>query len=138
MLKWSKGWDDVVLGEPSAVADYEAQAREFLGKAREYLAEGDLHQASEKGWGAASHMAKAVALAQGWTYDTHAEFSVVLRQASRAVSNDQLLDLRATANELHSNYYRRKLHLDADDIARDLGKVSDLLTLLAPLASASS
>ena len=40
-----------------------AQSREFLYKGREYLAAGDVHQASEKGRGAAAHMAKAVALA---------------------------------------------------------------------------
>ena len=33
------------------VTDHEAQAREFLAKGREYLDAGDLHQASEKGWG---------------------------------------------------------------------------------------
>ena len=138
MLDRLKGWHDVVLGEPSAVADYEAQAREFLDKAREYLAQGDLHQASEKSWGAASHMAKAVALAQGWSYDTHAEFSVVLNQATRATGDDRLRDLRAAANELYSNYYRRKRHLDADDIGYGLARVTELLELLAPLTSASS
>ena len=46
------------------MADHAAQARDFLEKSREYLAAGDLHQASEKGWGAASHMVKAVAVAQ--------------------------------------------------------------------------
>ena len=64
-----------------AVNDYEAQAREFLAKGREYLAAGDLHQASEKGWGAAAHMAKAVAVAQGWQYDRHPDFSRVMNQA---------------------------------------------------------
>lgn len=138
MLKRSKGRDDVVLGEPTAVADYEAQAREFLGKAREYLAEGDLHQASERGWGAASHMAKAVALAQGWTYDTHAEFSVVLNQARQATGEDQLRGLRGIANDLHGNHYRRQRHLNADEIARDIASMAELLELLAPLTSASS
>ena len=65
-----------------AVTDYESQAREFLAQSREYLANGRLHQASEKGWGAAAHMVKAVAEAQGWTYDRHADFSRVMNQAS--------------------------------------------------------
>ena len=33
------------------VTDYEAQAREFLAKGRQYLVAGDLHQASEQGMG---------------------------------------------------------------------------------------
>ena len=122
-----------MVAEPDAIIDHETQAREFLDLAREYLGHDNLHQASEKGWGAAAHMAKAVALAQGWDYNTHAEFSVVLNNATRATGDDRLLDLRATANELHSNYYRRKRHLDAAVIGRDLAKVSELLGLLTPL-----
>ena len=38
--------------DPTAIADHKAQAREFLARSREYLPAGDLHQASEKGWGA--------------------------------------------------------------------------------------
>ena len=117
-----------------AIADFEAQARDFLNRGRAYLAAGHLHQASEKGWGAAAHMAKAVAVAQGWPYDTHADFSLVLNRATAATGEDRLRGLRAIANELHSNYYRRKRHLDAAEIGRDLGSIAELLDLLAPLA----
>ena len=65
-----------------AVADHRARAAYFLQKAREFLAEGDLHQASEKGWGAAAHMVKAVAASYGLTYESHDEFDHVLEQAS--------------------------------------------------------
>ena len=44
------------------------KAKEFLARSKRYLADGDLHQASEKGWGAAAHIAKAVAEANNWTY----------------------------------------------------------------------
>ena len=67
------------LGDPpdhDAVGDYRQQARYFLSKSREYLAEGDLHQASEKGWGAAAWMVKAVAETHGWEYGRHEQFSV--------------------------------------------------------------
>ena len=122
-----------MVAEPEAIVDYEAQAREFLELAHDYLARDKLHQASEKGWGAAAHMAKAVALAQGWDYNTHAEFSVVLNNAVLATGNDRLRDLRGAANELHSNYYRRKRHLNAELIGRDIENVSELLGLLTPL-----
>ena len=121
--------------DPVEVADYTAQAREFLAKAREYLAAGDLHQASEKGWGAASHMAKAVAVAQGWHYETHADFSVVLNRAWRLTGDDLLPGLRAIANDLHGNYYRRKRHLDSAAVGRDIESIAELLELLAPLAA---
>ena len=35
--------------EETPVADYRQQSREFLAKGRGYLANGDLHQAAEKG-----------------------------------------------------------------------------------------
>ena len=105
------------------VADYESQAREFLANSRDFLAAGRLHQASEKGWAAASHMAKAVAAAQGWEYGTHAEFSQVMYQASQLASNPRIQELRSVANELHFNYYKRKRHLTAGAISADLGGV---------------
>ncbi len=33
------------------IRKHAAQSHEFLSKGREYLAAGDVHQASEKGWG---------------------------------------------------------------------------------------
>ena len=115
------------------ISDYESQAREFLTKSREYLALGDLHQASEKGWGAAAHMAKAVAVAQGWTYDSHADFSTVLYEARRLTGNASLGASRSIANELHFNYYRRKRHLNAAAIGEDLEIIAEMLDILHPL-----
>ena len=48
----------------NTVTDRLEQSKGFLARAREYLADGDLHQASEKGWGAPAWMAKAVGTAQ--------------------------------------------------------------------------
>jgi hypothetical protein len=48
----------VVSENADGVLGHASQAREFLNKARGYLAAGDLHQASEQGWGAAAHMAR--------------------------------------------------------------------------------
>ena len=121
-----------------AVTDYESQAREFLAKGREYLAIGDLHQASEKGWGAAAHMVKAVAEAQGWTYDRHADFSWVINQTILKTGNDRLRELRGIPNDLHGNYYVRKRFLDADIIRRDIESVAELVELLAPLTAPDS
>ena len=119
--------------DQTEISDYETQAREFLAKSREYLALGDLHQASEKGWGAAAHMAKAVAVAQGWDYETHADFSEVLYQARQITGSSYLRGLRSIANELHLNYYKRKRHLNASSIGEDLESISELLEILHPL-----
>ena len=120
-------------GDNEEVTDYETQAREFLGMAWDFLSAGNLHQASEKGWGATAHMAKAVASAQGWQYETHADFSQVMLQASRSANNSRIRELRGVPNELHQNYYKRKRHLDANAIEDDLQTVEELLEMLHPL-----
>ena len=90
-----------------AVADHVNQARDFLAKSREYLAQGDLNQASEKGWDAAAHMVKAVAIAQGWKYERHSDFSQVLNSAYLATNDDRIRLLRGIPNEMHGNYTYR-------------------------------
>ena len=78
-MKFEEG---IVADEnPDGVLAQASQSRDFLSKARGYLADGDLHQAPEKGWGAAAHMAKAVALAQGWPYERHSQFHQVMNRA---------------------------------------------------------
>jgi hypothetical protein len=119
--------------DPIAVEDYRQQAHVFLSKAREYLAADDLHQASEKGWGAAAWMAKAVAETQGWDYREHAQFGVVVRNAGELTGNDRLLDLSAVAYDLHRGYYTRKMFLSDKTIARNLDQMAELLDALEPL-----
>ncbi len=122
--------------DPEAIADYRQQARDVLDKSREYLAAGDLHQASEKGWGAAAWMAKAVAETQGWEYERHGQFSVVLNNASILTGDDRLRGLRSIANELHGNFYTRKQFLDPEIVRKDLGSIAELLDILEPLTRA--
>jgi hypothetical protein len=126
------------LFDPTATGDYRQQARKFLAKSREYLAEGDLHQASEKGWGAAAWMAKAVATAQGWEYSRHDQFSVVLNNARLLTADDRLRGLRSIANDLHGNYYKREFLLSADAVELDLNSIAELLDILEPLTEASA
>ena len=120
------------------IADHEAQAREFLARSRECLAQGNLHQASEKGWGAAAHIAKAVAVAQGWRYTNHSDFSEVLYQARKLTGNPGLNGMRGIANELHINYYKRKMHLNAESIGEDLDSIAELVDILYPLTGLGS
>ena len=117
----------------NAVADYRQQSRISLARAWEYLANDDLHQASEKGWGAAAWMAKAVAEAQGWRYKTHEEFFTVMRQAQHLSGDVRIGRLRPVANELHGFFYTRKMFLDSDAIGEGLDLIETLLDTLQPL-----
>ena len=115
--------------------DHRRQAHDFLVKAREYLTTDDLHQASEKGWGAAAWMAKAVAVAQGWEYSQHAQFGVVLNNASVLMDNDRLRILAAIAYGLHQNFYIRKQFLSAHAIGLSIENMAELLDVLEPLTT---
>ena len=115
------------------VGSYATQGRDFLVKAREYLAAGDLHQASEKGWGAAAHMAKAVALTQGWPYERHSHFHQVMNRARNLTGNDRLRLLHGRAEVLHVNFYEIKEALDQETIREDLTNIAELLDILEPL-----
>jgi uncharacterized protein (UPF0332 family) len=119
--------------DPGAIEDYRHKSREFLARSQAFLTEGDLHQASEKGWGAAAWMAKAVATAQGWEYRKHSQFSVVMDNARRLTGNDRLRGLRSIANELHGNYYVRDFLLREETIELDLNSMAELLDILEPL-----
>ena len=94
----------MITSDTEAVADHVNQALDLLAMSREYLTQSDLHQASERGWGAAAHMVKAVAIAQGWEYERHRDFRQVLNSAYLATSDDCIRLLRGITNELHGNY----------------------------------
>ena len=127
------------FNEPTAaIADYRQQAREFLVKSRQYLADDDLHQAAEKGWGATAWMAKAVAEAQGWQYKRHEEFADIVNRARGMSGDERLRTYRRVANELHGYFYTRKRFLDPEDISDGLDRIAEFLDILEPLTQTST
>ena len=125
----------MVVENNDEVTRHAVQAREFLTKAGQYLATGDLHQASEKGWDAAAHMAKAVALVQGWEYERHSHFHRVMNEARHLSGNDRLPFLHGRAEILHVNFYELTGDLDPETIAGDLTSMAELLDVLELLTA---
>ena len=130
--------DDMAPMEPfdddaESVADYREQSREFLARGRGYLANGDLHQAAEKGWGAAAWMAKAVAEANGWKYNRHDQFFTVIYEAQDLSGDARVRALGNTANTLHGYHYTRKRFLRPEIIGASLDDMEVLLDILQPL-----
>ena len=100
------------------VTTYRDQSKSFLEKAFKELEEGDLLQASEKGWGAAAQMLKAVAAERGWEHDSHRRlFGVEARLALEAGDQDLRHGFNA-ANVLHANFYEG--WLDSDSVEANL------------------
>ena len=83
--------------EVSAAAD---RARDCLHEAKERLRSGDLLQAATSGWKAADHMAGAVALVQGWPYDTPGKFLEVMLTAADQTECDRINVLIGPAHML--------------------------------------
>ncbi|MCY4617202.1 MAG: HEPN domain-containing protein [Chloroflexi bacterium] len=123
----------MTTADRAEVEDFAQQSLQLLERARKYVADGDLHQASEKAWGAAAHMAKAVAAANGWTYEKHSDFSFVLNNTWLQTGDDRIRELRGIPNDLHGYHYVRNRFLNADVIAPDIESVAELVEILAPL-----
>ena len=87
---------------------YREQSRIFLAQAYEELAKGDLQQASEKGWGAASQMVKAIAQERGWLHSSHRHLYEVINALESETSDSELTVLFASAGDLHINFYENR------------------------------
>ena len=124
------------MGNKSFALEYKQQSDDFMEKAWRYLADDDLHQACEKGWGAASHMAKAVAEVYNLEYTRHAHFNHVLQRAAQLADYPAMRQLRANANELHTGFYELKSQLDREMIMENLTDVQALREVLEPLVRA--
>ncbi|MDE0169167.1 MAG: PaREP1 family protein [bacterium] len=110
---------------------YQEAARQLLVQGFAELAEGDSRQASEKGWGAAAQIIKAVASNRGWKHDSHAALYRVVGNLVTETRDDGIRKRFTTANALHQNFYEN--WGDADYVSGGLADVKDLLDKLEPL-----
>ena len=110
---------------------YQTASRQLLAQARDELAKGDTRQASEKGWGSAAQMVKAIAEQRGWEHKTHHHIWQAVRRLTDERQDVVLNRLFRSANHLHSNFYE---NVDAsDDVTDALNDVEEFINLLEPL-----
>ena len=108
------------------------QAREhFLAQARLELADGDLPQASEKGWGATVQILKAVAEQRGWEHSRHWHHLVTVSRLRAETGDGDIRRLFRAASDLHENFYENTMQ--AFEVAESLDDVEALLDKLLPL-----
>ena len=103
-------------------AAYGAQGKVFLAQAWEELGKGDLRQASEKGWGAASQMVKAAADLRTWNHQAHSDLYEAVRLLAREFGDRSLRTLFNSASSLHHNFYEG--WLTAEVVRDDLEDVA--------------
>ena len=101
---------------------YAGMARDFRVSAWEHLAQGDLPQASNKGWGLVAETVKAISAHYGSIIHSHrAIIAVIERLARLADAGDgeirrRINDSFQVARNLHTNFYENEL---PDTIVRD-------------------
>ena len=84
------------------------QSKLLLAQARQELSKGYLVEASEKGWGAASQMLKAVAQQRGWEHRGHRELHGVIGTLLSETGDTELTTLFGVAGDLHMNFYENR------------------------------
>ena len=116
-------------------ADHARISAAFLHRSREYLNNGELLQASEKGWGAAAHAAMHIAGVRKWSYREHWEFDAeVVARLARETGNGEVHRWGRSANELHRNFYRdgknaEQINAHLDDVANFVNLIRQLTGL---------
>ena len=110
---------------------YQQASEHFMEQARLELAAGDLPQASEKGWGAAAQILKAIAEQRGWEHSRHRHYLRIASRLRAETGDGDIRRLFGTASLLHENFYENEMM--ADDVAGGLDDVQALIDKLLPL-----
>ena len=87
------------------VARYTEQSQRVLRKARVHFLEGDMPQASEKGWGAVALTIKACAESRGMRHSRHGHLGQAVSRFIEETGDGELQDLFSYAESLHANCY---------------------------------
>ncbi len=80
-------------------------AQEFLDAADREFADGEVLQASEKMWGAATHGVMAVAQQRGWSYGSHRDMKAATQRLAAESDNLPLIAGFSIAEKFHANFY---------------------------------
>ena len=118
--------------DPSDKAEaYMNLSEKYLRDADDLLAKGDYIQASEKLWGSAVLMVKAVAASRGSTISSHGELFSFVRRLGEEEDEPELRRLFSVANTLHQNFYENWLH---EDVIKEYSEdIKQLITELKKL-----
>lgn len=113
--------------------DYTAASLELMSKAHDYLRDEDLRQASDKGWGSAAQIVKAVA--ENWkdagvTHGRHQDLRALVAGLATADRDPNLDMMFHSAQDLHENFYEDNLPQYIVDL--NLRQVNGFITKIAP------
>ena len=107
---------------------YDEMSQEYLGRAGDYLDQGDLKQASEKSWGAVACALKSIAEQRGWHHRSHALLNDLSSQFADELNLPGMRDLFAVARSMHQNFYEN--WFQEDEVEYGVGRVREYLAEL--------
>jgi len=87
-------------------------SEKYMREAEDLLAKGDYAQASEKAWGAAAQIVKALAAREGKEIRSHRELNEEVSRISKGTGDDEIRALWQSAAALHQNFYENWLPPD--------------------------
>ena len=89
----------------ASVEDYTAQALKFLEQSDAEFAAGDIRQASEEIYGAATQAVIAAAKQRGWRYRSHRDNKNATTRLAAQMNDDLLLAGFLAAEKFHINFH---------------------------------
>ena len=113
---------------------YRDDSRSLLAQARAELAGGDVRQASEKGWGAAAQIVKAVSESRGSPHRGHRLLFNMVDTLYDETGDADIRRLFNVANALHMNFYED--WRSSESVGESLDDVERFLDKMDPLVSA--
>jgi len=103
----------------------------YLREAEDFLSRKDYVQASEKGWGAATQIVKALAAKEGRELRSHGELHKEVIRIVKETGDDEIRLLWQSAIALHQNFYENWLPLEM--VEKNIGDIKKLVEKLKKL-----
>lgn len=100
-------------------------AVDYLERADEYFAAGDLLQASEKLWGAASHAVLSIATERGWRDASHRALTEAAESLAAEAGNPLIASNFSAARLYHRNFYHG--FMEPEEWLTDRPKIHDFV-----------
>lgn len=84
---------------------YVALSEQYWEHSKKLISEEDWPQASEKLWGCAAELVKALAEERGWPHDGHSTLFKIIGRLAQETGLKELQKFFADASALHINFY---------------------------------
>jgi hypothetical protein len=121
------------LDPEAKVEAYLKLSGKYMKDMEDFLSKGDYVQASEKAWGAAAQVIKALAARRGVELRSHGELHREVIKVAEEAKDDEIRLLWQSAISLHQNFYENWLPQEmVEKNVNDVKKLIDKLKHLLP------